>query len=187
MASSHRPVIVVSKHDPELARVAALRLQHYGVTARVQRRLPLGFEPVVVDLHCERNGAIRSEGTDIVLRRWSAEDLAHGVDIALGRVADGVHLGVGRLTMVGPESQVWLDDRLVSLTRTEQRLVRHLLRRPQVPHDRHHLLTHVWPVVFNGRENVVDTYVSYVRRKLRDQLRLTVRTQYGTGYSIYPP
>jgi hypothetical protein len=39
---------------------------------------------------------------------------------------------------------------------------------------------------YTGRLSIVDTYASYLRRKLDDPYRFTLRTTYRTGHSLYP-
>ena len=46
------------------------------------------------------------------------------------------------------------------------------------------ILDHVWQYDFNGEDNVVETYVSYLRRKLDDREPRLVRTVRGFGYVL---
>ena len=81
--------------------------------------------------------------------------------------------------------QVWRAGREVRLSPTEFRLLRYLLLNAERVLSKQQILDHVWQYDFNGDDNVVETYVSYLRRKLdighEPQLIRTVR---GFGYIL---
>ena len=64
--------------------------------------------------------------------------------------------------------QVWRAGREVDLSPTEFRLLRYFLLNPERVLSKQQILDHVWQYDFNGEDNVVETYVSYLRRKLDD-------------------
>jgi two-component system, OmpR family, response regulator len=73
----------------------------------------------------------------------------------------------------------------VDLTATEYRLLRYLLLNPRRVLSRAQLLEHVWEYDFGGDARILETYVSYLRRKLGDPpLIHTVR---GVGYVLRSP
>jgi two-component system OmpR family response regulator len=76
----------------------------------------------------------------------------------------------------------------VELTATEYRLLRYFLLNPRRVLTRDQLLNHVWEYDFGGDARVLETYVSYLRRKLDvgdgPQLIQTVR---GVGYALRAP
>lgn len=173
--------------DRTLRGQLAALLPHYGLRPQLRARPPTAPVGPVLQLHSIHRLTVHIDEVEIALSRWSVEDVVHAIDVASGRVAGGAHLALGRLEVVGTESEVSVAGCRVPLTRTERRILRHLLRRPAVVHSRDHLVAHVWPIGYRGRTDVVDTYVSYVRRKLRDGYRLTIRTSYGAGYSLHAP
>lgn len=71
----------------------------------------------------------------------------------------------------------------VLLTATEFRLLQFLLRRAGSPVTRRELADHVWSDSVAPQSNVIDVYVSYLRRKLGPAGRL-VRTVRGAGYAL---
>ena len=79
---------------------------------------------------------------------------------------------------------------VVDLTATEYRLLRYLMLNPRRVLTRAQLLEHVWDYDFNGDARVLETYVSYLRKKLdagekgRASLIHTVR---GVGYALRAP
>jgi two-component system OmpR family response regulator len=76
----------------------------------------------------------------------------------------------------------------IELTATEYRLLRFLLLNPRRVLTRAQLLDHVWDYDFGGDARVLETYVSYLRKKLDvgagPPLIQTVR---GVGYALRPP
>jgi DNA-binding response OmpR family regulator len=83
------------------------------------------------------------------------------------------------------DQQVSVDGRILTLTATEYRLLLHLMRRPGSIVSRAQLAEHAWGSEYDPESNVVDVYVSYLRRKLQhtsaDGLIRTIR---GMGYML---
>ena len=80
--------------------------------------------------------------------------------------------------------QVWRTGREVELSPTEFRLLRYFLLNPERVLSKQQILDHVWQYDFNGEDNVVETYVSYLRRKLDDGEPRLLRTVRGFGYVL---
>jgi two-component system OmpR family response regulator len=80
--------------------------------------------------------------------------------------------------------QVWRADREVLLSPTEFRLLRYFLINPERVLSKQQILDHVWQYDFNGEDNVVETYVSYLRRKVDDDGPKLLRTVRGFGYVL---
>jgi len=76
---------------------------------------------------------------------------------------------------------------LVDLSPTEFRLLACLLRHQGRVLSRAQLLEHVWGTGYTGQSQVVETYVSYLRRKLDPLGPPLIHTQRGVGYSLRPP
>ncbi|HYO43451.1 MAG TPA: winged helix-turn-helix domain-containing protein, partial [Candidatus Limnocylindrales bacterium] len=79
---------------------------------------------------------------------------------------------------------VWRGGREVLLSPTEFRLLRYFLLNPERVLSKQQILGHVWQYDFNGEDNVVETYVSYLRRKLDDTDPRLFRTVRGFGYVL---
>ncbi|MFI6484668.1 response regulator transcription factor [Nonomuraea sp. NPDC050663] len=93
-------------------------------------------------------------------------------------------LTLGDLVMDQDTHEVWRGGKPVQLTPTEFELLRFLLNNPRRVLSKTQILEHVWGYDFGGNSNVVELYVSYLRRKLGMQLIHTVR---GAGYVVKPP
>jgi two-component system, OmpR family, response regulator len=78
---------------------------------------------------------------------------------------------------------VTVHKRSIVLSNTEFRLLEHLLRRAERPVSRDDLAQHVWDGDGGSGSNVIDVYISYLRKKLGTASAL-IRTVRGFGYTI---
>ncbi len=83
--------------------------------------------------------------------------------------------------------QVLRGGQSVSLTATEYRLLRYLMLNPERVLSRAQLLEHVWSYDFGGDARVLQTYVSYLRKKLDVHGPPLIQTVRGVGYVLRPP
>ena len=72
----------------------------------------------------------------------------------------------------------------VELTATEYRLLRYLMLNPRRVLTRSQLLEHVWEYDFGGDARVLETYVSYLRKKLDVHGPPLIHTVRGVGYML---
>jgi two-component system OmpR family response regulator len=75
----------------------------------------------------------------------------------------------------------------VDLTATEYRLLRYLMLNPRRVLTRSQLLEHVWDYDFGGDARVLETYVSYLRKKLDAHGPPLIHTVRGVGYALRQP
>jgi two-component system OmpR family response regulator len=75
----------------------------------------------------------------------------------------------------------------VELSPTEFRLLAYLMRNQGLMLTRRQLLDNVWGWEYAGQSQVLETYVSYLRRKLDPLGPPLIHTQRGVGYSLRPP
>ena len=75
----------------------------------------------------------------------------------------------------------------VELSPTEFRLLAYLMRHQGRVLTRAQLLENVWGWDYAGESQIVETYVSYLRRKLDPLGPPMIHTQRGVGYSLRPP
>ena len=75
----------------------------------------------------------------------------------------------------------------ISLTPTEFRLLRYLVLNRDRVVSKSQILDHVWDYNFEGDASAVETYISYLRRKLEDRDGRLIRTVRGFGYSLRTP
>src|ERR1700754_2261588 len=75
----------------------------------------------------------------------------------------------------------------VELTATEYRLLRYFMLTPRRVLTRAQLLEHVWEYDFGGDARVLETYVSYLRKKLDIHGAPLIHTVRGVGYALRRP
>ena len=137
-------------------------------------------------------------GDDYVTKPFSVEALVARVRAVLRRTtreADGETQpgGNGALLQVGDlqlDEEHWVVRRAgtqVELSPTEFRLLAYLMRNQGRMLTRQQLLENVWGWEFAGQSQVVETYVSYLRRKLDPLGPPLIHTQRGVGYSLRVP
>ena len=80
--------------------------------------------------------------------------------------------------------RVWRGDDEVELSPTEFRLLRYLLINRERVLSKAQILDHVWDYEYVGDLNAVETYISYLRKKLGDKDAQLIRTVRGFGYSL---
>jgi two-component system, OmpR family, response regulator len=132
-------------------------------------------------------------GDDYVTKPFSVEELAARVRVVLRRHggADGDLLRCADLEMDEEAHEVRRGDRVVELTPTEYRLLRYLLVNAGRVLTRSQLLDHVWSYDFGGDSSVLETYISYLRRKVDGKADAgeppLIQTVRGVGYVLRAP
>ena len=137
-------------------------------------------------------------GDDYVTKPFSVEALVARVRAVLRRTTrapggDAQAGGTAALLQVGDlelDEEHWVVRRAgtqVELSPTEFRLLAYLMRNQGRMLTRQQLLENVWGWEFAGQSQVVETYVSYLRRKLDPLGPPLIHTQRGVGYSLRVP
>jgi two-component system OmpR family response regulator len=80
---------------------------------------------------------------------------------------------------------VRISDVAVELSPTEFKLLRYLMQNPNRVLSKAQILDHVWEYDFNGDAGIVESYVSYLRRKLdQHSSEPLIQTKRGFGYML---
>src|SRR3954470_4994474 len=130
-------------------------------------------------------------GDDYVTKPFSLEELIARIRTILRR-AGLAESESGRLVFEDLEldeetREVTRAGELVDLTATEYRLLRYLMLNPRRVLTRAQLLEHVWKYDFGGDARVLETYVSYLRKKLDVHGPSLIHTVRGVGYALRAP
>ncbi|MGH9031719.1 MAG: response regulator transcription factor [Acidimicrobiia bacterium] len=131
-------------------------------------------------------------GDDYVTKPFSLEELNFRIQAVLRRTlraqTDAADtLGCSDLVMDQGAHRVWRGEQEIELSPTEFRLLRYLLLNRGQVLSKPQILDHVWQYDFDGDASVVESYISYLRKKLdRDEPRL-IHTVRGFGYTIREP
>ncbi|MEI2701778.1 MAG: response regulator transcription factor [Baekduia sp.] len=128
------------------------------------------------------------QGDDYVTKPFSLEELVARVRMVLRRTgkaeADDVRLTFEDLEMNDETREVTRAGAPINLTDTEYRLLRYFLRNPRRVLSRTQLLEHVWEYDFGGDARVLETYISYLRKKLDPHGEPLIQTVRGVGYAL---
>jgi len=91
----------------------------------------------------------------------------------------------GELTMDQDTHEVTVGAESVELSPTEFKLLRYLMLNPNRVLSKAQILDHVWEYDFNGDAGIVESYISYLRRKLdQHSTEPMIQTKRGFGYML---
>jgi two-component system OmpR family response regulator len=129
-------------------------------------------------------------GDDYVTKPFSVEELLARVRTILrraGRDERAAVLKFADLRLDEDTREVSRAGREIELTDTEFRLLRFLLSNPRRVLTRPQLLDHVWQYDFDGDARVLETYISYLRKKVDAGAPPLIHTVRGVGYALREP
>ena len=93
---------------------------------------------------------------------------------------------VGDLTLDEDSREVTRAGEQLTLTATEFELLRYLMRNPRRVLSKAQILDRVWSYDFGGQANVVELYISYLRKKIDAGRAPMIHTMRGAGYVLRP-
>jgi two-component system OmpR family response regulator len=130
-------------------------------------------------------------GDDYMTKPFSLEELVARIRTILRRTGQ-VPAESGRLVFEDLEldeesREVTRAGQPIELTATEYRLLRYLMLNPRRVMTRGQLLDHVWNYDFGGDGRVLETYISYLRKKLDAHGAPLIKTVRGVGYALQAP
>src|SRR5215216_846633 len=130
-------------------------------------------------------------GDDYVTKPFSLEELVARIRSILRRSGlaepESSRLTFEDIELDEDAHEVTRAGKNVELTATEYRLLRYLMLNPRRVLTRSQLLEHVWEYDFGGDARVLETYVSYLRRKLDLHGPPLIHTVRGVGYALRRP
>jgi two-component system, OmpR family, response regulator len=131
-------------------------------------------------------------GDDYVTKPFSLEELVARIRAVLRRTGTGGRessvLRFADLEMDDDSHEVWRDGSAIELRPTEYKLLRFLLLNSKRVMSKQQILDHVWNYDFGGDSNVVETYISYLRKKIDVTEPRLIHTVRGVGYVLrHPP
>jgi two-component system OmpR family response regulator len=130
-------------------------------------------------------------GDDYMTKPFSLEELVARIRTILRRTgqaaAESGRLQFADLELDEESHEVRRAGEPIELTATEFRLLRYLMLNPRRVLTRAQLLDHVWDYDFGGDGRVLETYISYLRKKLDAHGPSLIRTVRGVGYGLRAP
>jgi two-component system OmpR family response regulator len=151
-----------------------------------------GFNTAVLfltakDAVSNKVAALRAGGDDYVTKPFSLAELVARVQAILRRTASDLPGDVLRyrdLVLDEARHEVARGETRLELTATEFNLLRFFMLNPQRVLSKGQILQNVWRYDFGGNANVVETYVSYLRRKLHAAGPPLIKTVRQAGYML---
>ena len=130
-------------------------------------------------------------GDDYVTKPFSLDELVARVRAVLRRSGhedgEGSELKFADLVMDVDLHEVWRQGVSIELTATEFNVLRYLLENARRVVSKSEIIDHVWDYGFNGDPSIVETYISYLRRKVDEFDPPLIHTIRRVGYSLRLP
>ncbi len=130
-------------------------------------------------------------GDDYMTKPFSLEELVARIRTILRRTGQATpessRLAFEDLELDEESREVTRAGVQIEFTATEYRLLRYLMLNPRRVMTRAQLLDHVWEYDFGGDGRVLETYVSYLRKKLDAHGPSLIKTVRGVGYALQAP
>jgi len=158
-ATSSVPVIMVTARDAEIDKVVGLEL---GADDYVTK--PFSLEEVITRLR-------------VIMRRGGAAEES----------SNDATMSYADLTLNDDTHEVTKGGELIELSPTEFNLLRYLMQNKEVVLSKSKILDNVWHYDFGGDGNVVESYISYLRRKIDTGDTQLIHTVRGVGYVLRTP
>jgi two-component system, OmpR family, response regulator len=194
-ASGREALAAVSSFKPHLMVLDVMLpdMEGFDVAARLgaQRAgLPIIFL-TARDATEDKLRGLTGGGDDYMTKPFSLEELVARIRTILRRSgqadAESVRLVFEDLELDEESHEVTRAGEPIELTATEYRLLRYLMLNPRRVMTRAQLLDHVWNYDFGGDGRVLETYISYLRKKLDAHGPSLIRTVRGVGYALQAP
>jgi two-component system, OmpR family, response regulator len=139
----------------------------------------------------DRITGLTAGGDDYVTKPFSLEEVVARLRGLMRRAArvgsrPDALLVVGDLTLDEDSHEVRRGGEPVTLTATEFELLRYLMRNPRRVLSKAQILDRVWNYDFGGQANVVELYISYLRKKIDAGRQPMIHTMRGAGYVLKP-
>ncbi|AIF40024.1 transcriptional regulator [Dermacoccus nishinomiyaensis] len=139
----------------------------------------------------DRVAGLTAGGDDYVTKPFSLEEVVARVRALLRRSVQLAEeetslLAVGDLTLDEDSHEVMRAGTEINLTATEFELLRFLMRNPKRVLSKAQILDRVWHYDFGGQANVVELYISYLRKKIDAGREPMIHTMRGAGYVLKP-
>jgi two-component system, OmpR family, response regulator len=194
-ASGREALAAVSSFKPHLMVLDVMLPDMEGFDVAARLGAPRAGLPVIFltarDATEDKLRGLTGGGDDYMTKPFSLEELVARIRTILRRSgqadAESVRLVFEDLELDEESHEVTRAGEPIELTATEYRLLRYLMLNPRRVMTRAQLLDHVWNYDFGGDGRVLETYISYLRKKLDAHGPSLIRTVRGVGYALQAP
>jgi two-component system OmpR family response regulator len=193
-ATGRQALTEAARFEPDLVVLDLMLPDMEGLEVCRRLRAAQGPVPVVFltakDATEDKVAGLTVGGDDYVTKPFSLEELVARIRAVLRRTRPAP--SPGRLRFADLEldedtHEVWRQETPIQLTATEFKLLRYLVRNARRVVSKAQILDSVWHYDFGGNDNIVETYVSYLRRKVDRFHPPLIHTVRGAGYSLRLP
>ena len=136
----------------------------------------------------DRVAGLHRGADDYITKPFSLDELLARIEAVLRRVSNTdrwrQRLTVGGVTLDQDARDVMCDGRRIELSRTEFNVLEYLMLNAGRVVSKQQILERVWQYDFGGESTVVETYISYLRKKLDTCGRSLIHTIRGVGYVL---
>ncbi len=190
-STGRQALAAAARFEPDLVVLDWMLPDIEGI--EVGRRLRAqGFKTAVLFLTAKdatenKVEALRAGGDDYVTKPFSLAEVVARTQAILRRTAGalpGDVLRFGDLVLDEGRHEVFRGEEPISLTATEFSLLRYFMLNPRRVLSKAQILQNVWRYDFGGNSNVVETYVSYLRKKLDAAGPPLIKTVRQAGYML---
>ena len=196
-ANGREALAAAEEHNPDLAVLDVMLpdMDGFTVTRRLRaagRHFPVLFLTARDDTEDKVTG-LTVGGDDYVTKPFSLEEVVARIRAVLRRTQpmedDDAVLRVADLELDDDAHEVRRAGKTVELSPTEFKLLRYLMLNPNRVLSKAQILDHVWEYDFNGDASIVESYISYLRRKVDNDAALPalIQTKRGVGYVLRTP
>jgi two-component system OmpR family response regulator len=166
----------------------------FGVTKKIRS---MGIETPILFLTArddteDKITGLTVGGDDYVTKPFSLDEIMARISAIMRRTGkdqtEGSVIKVGELEINEDAHEVTVNGNFVDLSPTEYQLLRYLAQNPNRVLTKAQILDHVWEYDFNGEMGIVESYVSYLRKKLDPvSTEPLIVTKRGVGYLLKGP
>ncbi len=187
---------LAAEHEVDLAVLDVMLpdMDGFTVTRRLReqgRTLPIVFLTARDSLDDKVKG-LTVGGDDYVTKPFSLEEVVARIRAVLRRTRaaedeDGTFLRVADLELDEDSHEVRRAGTVIEVSPTEFKLLRYLMLNRGRVLSKSQILDHVWDYDFRGEMGIVESYISYLRRKIDVVGEPLIHTKRGVGYVLREP
>jgi two-component system OmpR family response regulator len=186
---------LAATHSPDLVVLDVMLpdMDGFTVTRKLRdsgRVLPIVFLTARDSVEDKVKG-LTVGGDDYVTKPFSLEEVVARIRAVLrrtrGEIDDDATLRFHDLELDEDSHEVRRGKRIVEVSPTEFKLLRYLMLNPNRVLSKAQILDHVWDYDFRGQSGIVESYISYLRRKIDVEEPALIQTRRGVGYVLRMP
>ena len=190
-ANGAQAVAAVTESEPDIILLDVMLpdMNGFSVTKKLRSsgiQAPILFLTARDDVEDKITG-LTVGGDDYLTKPFSLDEVVARIQAILRRTktvdAESAVIDAGAVVINQDAHEVTIEGKLVDLSPTEYKLLRFLVMNPDRVLTKAQILDHVWEYDFNGDMGIVESYVSYLRKKLDPiSSRPLIQTKRGVGY-----